>query len=64
MKPFERILYFFVLPILAVLLYPPQPLDSAVLGVIVVAVLYSSAWGICSCAGVLWPSPSASSCRG
>ncbi len=38
MKTYEKILYFFLLPILAVLLYPPQSLLKGI-GVVVVAVL-------------------------
>jgi hypothetical protein len=39
MKTSERILYFFVLPILAVLLFPPQMLISG-FGVVIVALVF------------------------
>jgi hypothetical protein len=45
MKPFERILFFFVLPILAVLLYPPSIFESG-LGVIIVALIFFIALGV------------------
>lgn len=38
MKNYQKILYFFVLPILAVLLYPPQSLIKGI-GVVIAAVL-------------------------
>ena len=39
MKPSERILYFFILPILAIFLYPPNFLLQGI-AVVVVAVLF------------------------
>ncbi len=38
MKTFERVLFFFILPILAVLLYPPSTLGAGA-GVLVVALV-------------------------
>jgi energy-coupling factor transporter transmembrane protein EcfT len=37
MNPFARVLYFFILPLLAVLLYPPQTIGAG-LGVLLVVV--------------------------
>ncbi len=45
MKQFERILYFFLLPILAVLLYPPSTFASG-LGVLIFAILFFIALGV------------------
>lgn len=40
MKPIERILYFFILPIVAVMLYPPQFMAGGLGVLIVVAVFF------------------------
>jgi hypothetical protein len=40
MKPIERILYFFILPILAVLLYPPDMLLGGIAVLVVILLLF------------------------
>ena len=40
MKPFERILFFFVLPILAILLYPPDLLLGGAAVLVVILILF------------------------
>lgn len=41
MKTFERILFFFILPIVAVLLYPPKTLGAGAGVMVVVLVLFA-----------------------
>ncbi len=50
MKTYEKILYFFVLPILAVLFYPPALLISG-FGVILVAVAFFLGLGVFTMSG-------------